>query len=105
MFKLNLGRIKLLISFAIGYVAGAAAGRQRYQSIKEGAQKVAENPRVQAAAKKAGDTLADKAPVVAEAIKNTTTAAASAVADKVTSSDDADPDSEPARPNGSAPLS
>jgi len=78
MFKLNLSKIKLLVAFAIGYVAGAAAGRQRYQSIKAGAQKVAENPTVQAAAKKAGDTLADKAPVVLFLIASATTGALSA---------------------------
>jgi hypothetical protein len=105
MLMLNLSKIKLLIAFAIGYVAGAAAGRQRYQTIKAGAQKVAEDPRVQAAAKKAGETLADKAPVVAEAIKNKTTAADSAVADKMTSGDEPDPDGAPARANGSVPLS
>ena len=105
MLKLNLSKIKLLIAFAIGYVAGAAAGRQRYQTIKASAQKVAENPTVQAAAKKAGDTLADKAPVVAEAIKNKTTAAAGAVADKVGSSDEREQDGAPARANGSVPLS
>ena len=85
-----MSKLKLLLAFAIGYVAGAAAGRQRYESIKRGAQQVAENPRVQAAARKAGDTVVEKAPVVAEAIKDRTTAAASAVADKVRSDDPLD---------------
>lgn len=105
MFKLNLGKIKLLIAFAVGYVAGAAAGRQRYQTIKAGAQKVAEDPRVQAAAKKAGDTLADRAPVVAEAIRQRTTAAANAVAEKVRSDDRTGQNPSPAQANGAAPLS
>jgi len=99
-----MSKLKLLIAFAIGYVAGAAAGRQRYESIKAGAQKVAENPRVQSAAKTAAGTLADKAPVVAEAIRNKTTAAASAVADKVTPDDETD-QAPPAPANGAVPLS
>ena len=65
---------------------------------------MAESPRVQSAAKTAAGTLADKAPVVAEAIKNKTTAAASAVADKVTSDDETD-QAPPAPANGSVPLS
>jgi hypothetical protein len=100
-----MSKLKLLIAFAIGYLAGAAAGRQRYESIKANAQRVAENPRVQSAAKKAGETLADKAPVVAVAIKNKTSAAASAVADKVTQDDETDRGAPPAQANGSVPLS
>ncbi len=98
-----MSKLKLLIAFALGYVAGAAAGRQRYESIKSGAQKVASDPRVQSAAKKVGTTVAEQAPVVAEAVKEKTTAAASAVADKVSGSDDehAQP---PAAPTGT-PLS
>ena len=105
MFTPSWSKIKLLIAFAIGYVAGAAAGRQRYQEIKAGAQKVAEDPRVQAAAKKAGDTLADKAPVVAEAIKQRTSTVAGMVADKVRSDDEPEPTDSPAPANGAAPLS
>ena len=105
MLTPSWGKLKLLIAFAIGYVAGAAAGRQRYQEIKAGAQAVAESPRVQAAAKKAGETLADKAPVVAEAIKQRTTTVAGMVADKVRPDDDPDPTETPAPSNGAAPLS
>jgi hypothetical protein len=98
-----MSKLKLLIAFALGYVAGAAAGRQRYESIKSGAQKVANDPRVQSAAKKVGTTVAEQAPVVAEAVKEKTTAAASAVADKVSGSDDQDAQ-PPAAPTGT-PLS
>jgi hypothetical protein len=98
-----MSKVKLLVAFAIGYVVGASAGRQRYEEIKASARKVAESPRVQAAAKKAGQTVADKAPVVASVVKDKTTAAASAVADKVTSDDEAA--TPPAYPNGATPLS
>ena len=99
-----MSKIKLLVAFAIGYVAGAAAGRQRYERIRTQARKVAESPRVQSAAKKAGEGIADKAPVVAAALKDKTAAAASAVADKVSSRGDDEP-APPARPNGAAPIS
>jgi hypothetical protein len=105
MLTPSWGKIKLLVAFAIGYVAGAAAGRQRYQTIKSGAQRVAEDPRVQAAARKAGDTLADKAPVVAEAVKQRASVVASAVADKVRSDDEPEPTASPAPADGGAPLS
>jgi hypothetical protein len=99
-----MSKLKLLVAFAIGYVAGAAAGRQRYEQIRTRAQKVAESPRVQSAAKRAGDTVAEKAPVVAAVVKDKTVAAASAVADKVKPSGDGEAGA-PAHPNGSVPLS
>lgn len=100
-----MSKLKLLIAFAIGYVAGAAAGRQRYEEIKAGAQRVAQDPRVRSAAAKGGQTVADKAPVAAHAIKDKASAAASAVASKVTSDDDDDEPQPPAAANGAAPLS
>lgn len=54
-------KLTLLIAFAAGYVLGAKAGRGRYEQIKSGAQKVAENPRVQAAAENAKDVAKEKA--------------------------------------------
>ena len=76
-------KLTLLIGFAIGYVLGARAGRERYEQIRTGARKVAGSPPVQSAATKAQETVAAQAPVVAEAVKEKATAAASAVADKV----------------------
>ena len=104
MWTPNLGKLKLLVAFAVGYVAGAAAGRRRYEQIKASAQRFAEDPRVQSAAKRAGDTVAERAPAVASAIKDKSAAMASAVSEKVSSSADDDRPQQPAGPEGT-PLS
>lgn len=78
-----MSKIKWALVFGAGYVAGSAAGRQRYEQIKAGAQRVTGNPRVQSAAKSAQQTVAEKAPVVADAVKTKAGEAASAVQDKV----------------------
>lgn len=43
-------RITLALGFAIGYVLGSKAGRQRYEQIMRTARKIRENPSVQGAA-------------------------------------------------------
>ena len=58
-------------------------GRGRYEQIAHGASRFAGNPKVQAAAGKAQDTVAQQAPVVASAVKDKATSAASTVQDKV----------------------
>ncbi|HRI94637.1 MAG TPA: hypothetical protein PLZ93_03400 [Nocardioides sp.] len=103
MWSPSFGKLKLLVAFAIGYLAGAAAGRRRYEQIKVSAQRFAADPRVQSAAKMAGDTLAEKAPVVASTIKDKSTAVASAVTEKL-SSDEEDLPQQPAGAEGT-PLS
>jgi hypothetical protein len=40
----------LLTGLAVGYVAGSAAGRQRYEQLKVQAKRAMENPKVQGAA-------------------------------------------------------
>ncbi|MCW2813486.1 MAG: hypothetical protein JWN84_941 [Nocardioides sp.] len=64
MSKLTLGA-----AFAAGYVVGAKAGRDRYEQIRAGAQKVAENPRVQAATDAAKEKAGEVASTVAETAK------------------------------------
>jgi len=81
-------KLTLLIGIGIGYVLGSRAGRERFEQIRSGARKVAGNPTVQSAATKAQETVAAQAPVVAEAVKEKATSAASAVADKVHRGDD-----------------
>lgn len=76
-------KLTLLVGIAIGYVLGSRAGRERFEQIRSGAKKVANNPTVQSAASKAQETVAAQAPTVAEAVKEKATAAASAVAEKV----------------------
>lgn len=78
-----LNKSSLLIGFAAGYVLGPRAGRERYEQISAGARKFARNPTVRSAASKAQETVATQAPVVADAVKDKATSAASTVADKV----------------------
>ncbi|GAB2911223.1 YtxH domain-containing protein [Nonomuraea fastidiosa] len=40
-------RMTFAVGLAIGYVLGSRAGRERYEQIKQAAQRVADNPRVQ----------------------------------------------------------
>ncbi len=42
--------IRLALGFAIGYVLGSQAGRERYEQIMRLSSKVADNPAVQGAA-------------------------------------------------------
>jgi hypothetical protein len=60
-------KLILLFGVAIGYVAGAAAGRERYEQIRSMTQRVKSNPQVQAGAGKAADAARDAAPVVKDA--------------------------------------
>lgn len=43
-------KLTLALGFAIGYVLGSKAGRQRYEQIMRTARKVKDNPSVQGAA-------------------------------------------------------
>ena len=49
-------KLTILIAGGIGYVLGAKAGRTRYEQIRRSAQRVADNPQVQKAAKHAQET-------------------------------------------------
>ncbi|GAB3254727.1 hypothetical protein [Nocardioides dilutus] len=50
-------KLSLLVAAGAGYVLGARAGRQRYEQIVAGARRFAGNPKVQAAAGKARETV------------------------------------------------
>jgi uncharacterized protein YjbJ (UPF0337 family) len=76
-------KLTLIAGVAIGYVLGSRAGRERYEQIKSGAGKVAQNPKVRAAAGKAQEAAGHQAAVVAEAAKEKVVDAASTAADKV----------------------
>ena len=97
-------KMSLLVAAGVGYVLGARAGRGRYEQIADGARRFAGNPKVQAAAGKAQDTVAQQAPVVASAVKDKATSAASTVQDKVSDTFGKDDDSTPqhAAPAGPA---
>src|SRR5687768_1030048 len=85
--------------FGAGYVLGARAGRERYEQIAAGARKVAGNPKVQAASSRAQETIAQQAPVVAEAVKDKAASAAHTVQEKVSDKFGSD---DTTRSNGSA---
>ncbi|WP_187271853.1 hypothetical protein [Aeromicrobium terrae] len=74
MFKKSM----LLIAGAAGYVLGARAGRERYDQIKEHADRLVNNPTVQKAASDAKDVVAEKAPVVKEKVADATSSEHSA---------------------------
>lgn len=76
-------KLTLLTGFAAGYVLGARAGRERYEQIKAGATRFAQNPQVRAAATKAQDTVAEQAATAADAAKEKVSDVASTAADKV----------------------
>jgi hypothetical protein len=76
-------KLTLIAGVAIGYVLGSRAGRERYEQIKSGAGKVAQNPKVRAAAGKTQEAAGRQAAVVAEAAKEKVVDAASTAADKV----------------------
>ncbi|MDQ4054450.1 MAG: hypothetical protein M3237_17360 [Actinomycetota bacterium] len=76
-------KLSLLFAAGVGYVLGARAGRGRYEQIRTGAQKVAGNPKFQAAKDKAAETVSHQAAAAAEVAKERAAEAAHHAADKV----------------------
>lgn len=62
-------RITFVAGFAIGYILGAKAGKQRYEQIARFSRRVADNPAVQEAAGLVGAQVAN----AGRAVKNTVT--------------------------------
>jgi hypothetical protein len=60
------GKILFVFGLALGYVLGTRAGRERYEQIKAGAEKVWQDPRVQKQVATVEDFVKDKAPDLAE---------------------------------------
>jgi hypothetical protein len=60
------GKVLLVVGLGVGYVLGARAGRARYEQIKNAADKIWSDPRVQKQVNTAEDFVKDKAPDVAE---------------------------------------
>jgi hypothetical protein len=69
------------VGFAVGFIVGTRAGRERYEQMVKASRKVAENPTVQKAAKTAGakateltkvakDKAAERVPKLTETAKN-----------------------------------
>jgi hypothetical protein len=81
-------RITFLAGFAVGFVAGARAGRERYEQMVKLGRKAVENPAVQQAthaatakaaefSKAAGQKAAQRMPKVAQTAKSSATKAKS----------------------------
>ncbi|MET7637964.1 YtxH domain-containing protein [Streptomyces sp. NPDC005438] len=49
-------RLTFTLGVAVGYVLGTRAGRERYDKLRAGAQRVAQNPAVRNAAESAAQT-------------------------------------------------
>ena len=101
-------RITFLTGFAVGFVAGARAGRERYEQMVKLGRKAVENPAVQQAAhatgakatelsKTAGQKAAEKMPKIAETAKSS----ASKVRDRIPGRNSGDADTTTA--NGTRP--
>ncbi len=59
-------RILFLFGLALGYVLGTRAGRQRFEQIKAGAEKIWLDPRVQEQVHYVEDFVKEKAPDFAD---------------------------------------
>ena len=88
-----MGKTKLLLAGAIGYVLGARAGRGRYEQIKTAATKVRTNPQVQQATQQAVDLAKEKAPVVKDKLGDAAEAAKAKVGGGSDATDQLHPDS------------
>ena len=60
------GKILFVVGLALGYVLGTRAGRERYEQIRAGAEKVWQDPRVQKGVHNVEDFMKDKAPDLAD---------------------------------------
>ncbi len=59
-------KILFVFGLAVGYVLGTRAGRERYEQIKAGAEKVWMDPRVQEQVHTVEEFVKDKAPDLAD---------------------------------------
>jgi hypothetical protein len=101
-------RITFLAGFAVGFVAGARAGRERYEQMVKLGRKAAEHPAVRQAtraagtkaaelSKTAGQKAAERMPKIAESAKS----GASKVRDRIPSRNSGNDDTTTA--NGTRP--
>jgi hypothetical protein len=111
-------RVTFLAGFAVGFVVGARAGRERYEQMMKLGKEAAEHPAVQKATraarakateltKTAGQKAAERMPKITETAKNTAKSGATKVRgqlDRRPGRRSAD-DDDPAAVNGSRPAS
>ena len=60
------GKILFIVGLGLGYVLGTRAGRERFEQIKAGAEKIWQDPRVQRQVSNVEQFVKDKAPDFAE---------------------------------------
>jgi hypothetical protein len=108
IFKHPIKKLTLLAALGGGYVLGARAGRERYEQIKQTANQVKDDPRVQEAASRAEDIVRDAATKVTEdpRVKDVVSRAEDIVRDAGLHTGDsaAEGDSTDAADSGSAPA-
>ena len=107
-------RITFLAGFAVGFVAGARAGRERYEQMVKLGRKVAENPAVRQAthaagskatelSKAAGQKAAERMPKLAETARSSASKARSSASKvRIPGRNSADDDTSAA--NGTRPV-
>jgi hypothetical protein len=87
-----MSKIGTLAVAAAAYVLGARAGRERYEQVRSGAQRVWSDPRVRTAADSAKGTVAGKAPQfkdrAADALKQTASKAKASTSRSQSAADD-----------------
>ncbi|MCU1478822.1 MAG: YtxH protein [Subtercola sp.] len=76
------GKVLIVVGFGVGYLAGSASGRRRYEQLKSKANEVLNDPQLKKAVKDAGAFVADKAPGFAEAVQNVVVDTAKKVPEK-----------------------
>ena len=64
------GKILLVVGLAVGYVLGTRAGRERYEQLKAGAQRLWTNPAVQSQVYRAEQYVRERAPEVVEKVES-----------------------------------
>jgi len=64
-------KLMFVIGLAAGYVLGTRAGRERYEQLKAGAERLWTNPSVQAQVHRAEDYLRERAPEVVQKVEST----------------------------------
>jgi oxygen-dependent protoporphyrinogen oxidase len=65
------GKAMLVVGAGIGYLLGSRAGRQPYEQIRDGAERLWQDPRVQDKAARAQDLAREKAPKLHEKVTQT----------------------------------
>lgn len=80
----------LLVGAAVGYVLGAKAGRQRYESLKAKGQDLWQHPKVQEQVGHAQEIAREKAPDVQQKLSEATAKVTAVVSEKLGGNEEPD---------------